>query len=54
LLFDAVPYAAFAILFVLAAFAARALARFATSFALAAADSFRFGPVFVVTPFCPA
>jgi hypothetical protein len=47
----AVPYSAFAILFALAALAARAFARFAASLALAAADSFRFGPVFVFPPF---
>jgi hypothetical protein len=45
-----VPYAA-AVLFALAAFAARAFARFAASFALAAADNFRFGAVFAPPPF---
>jgi hypothetical protein len=38
-----VPYAIAAALFGLAAFVARAFAKFAASFALAAANSFRFG-----------
>ena len=39
----AMPYAAAAVLFTFAAFAARALARFLASFALAAADMTRIG-----------
>jgi hypothetical protein len=49
-----VPYAAFAILFALVAFAARAFARFIDSFALAAPDSFLFGAVSAFPPFCSA
>jgi hypothetical protein len=38
----------------LPAFAARTLARFAASFLLTAADSFRFDAIVAVPPFCPA
>jgi hypothetical protein len=48
-----VHYAAFAILFALAAFVTLGFARFAVSFVLAAADNFRFGAAFAVSFFSP-